>query len=399
MRVSVIGMGTGGGTLTVSAVEALRGADAYIGAKRLMEHLPSGCGANRHVAVMAEGIAAWIVSHKEFQHICVLVSGDAGFYSGAKKLLPLLDGVETAVYPGISSVAFFAAKLQLPWEDWKLISAHGRAQDVIGPVRDNEKTFFLTGNTQSADGICKALLETGLGACIAAVGERLGETGECVVRGTVEKISKLRFDALSVLLIHNPAPRKLVSAGLPDEAFLRGGAPMTKSEVRSAVLSKLRLQKGDTFFDIGAGTGSVSIEAALLLSAGHVYAVEQEADACELIQKNEKQFHIGNLTIVPGRAPEALAALPMPDAAFIGGAGGRLFEILAALLEKNPRVRIVVSAVTLETIGEATAAFKELPIKDTEVVQLSVSRTKQLDKYQLLQAQNPVFLFSGVGNG
>ena len=172
---------------------------------------------------------------------------------------------------------------------------------------------------------------------------------------------------------------------------------MTKSEVRSIVLSKLRLHRGDVVYDVGAGTGSVSVEAALLIPEGHVYSVESNREACNLIEENTRRMCVHNLTCVCGGAPEAFDGLPVPDAAFIGGSKDRFEPIVKRLIDMNPRVRLVATSVTLETLERATATFREIELSDLEIVQVAVNRVRFLGKNSMLTAQNPVFVLSGGG--
>jgi precorrin-6Y C5,15-methyltransferase (decarboxylating) len=177
---------------------------------------------------------------------------------------------------------------------------------------------------------------------------------------------------------------------------------MTKSEVRSVTLSKLRLTRDALCWDVGAGTGSVSLEMAEVAEDGWVYAVERKPEACTLIEENRKHLGITNVTVVQGAAPDALKNLSAPSHVFVGGSGGELREILALVLEKNPAARIVVNTVTAETFALALDAMKTLPVMDLEIVELSVSRGRQVGGYHLMTAQNPVYLFScrgGQANG
>ena len=170
---------------------------------------------------------------------------------------------------------------------------------------------------------------------------------------------------------------------------------MTKEEVRALALSKLRLEEGHVVWDVGAGTGSVSVECALSCPAGRVYAVEKKDAALALLAENRARFHAVNLEIVAGTAPEALANLPAPDRVFLGGTSGSLEEILRVVFHKNPAARVVCTAVTLETVGEAAKCFSRLGSPD--MVQISVTRTRPAGRYHLMDAQNPVWIFSGEG--
>ena len=172
---------------------------------------------------------------------------------------------------------------------------------------------------------------------------------------------------------------------------------MTKSEVRCISLSRLRLQRESTAWDIGAGTGSVSIEMALQAVRGMVYAVEKDADACQLIEQNRRQFACTNLKVVHGAAPEALDGLPAPDCVFVGGSGGNIDEILRLALQRNPYVRVVINAITLETVAASMRALEALGFVDVAVSQITASRAKRAGGYHMMLGQNPVYILSGQG--
>ena len=399
MLVYLIGMGPGdAGTLTLEAKKAILAAGVVIGAQRLLAALPEGCPAQRYTAVNPAEIVRLVAMNPQAGSICILLSGDTGFYSGTKRLLPLLADYKVKVLPGISSVQYFAAQLGRPWQDWKLVSAHGKDCEAAVLVRDHAATFFLTGGRWTVPALCKALKKAGWGDCAVTVGENLGSACERMRAGTAAELAEDDVDELAVMLVENPRPCRRVSCGLPDSVFVRGPVPMTKSEVRSVILSKLRLCAADIVYDVGAGTGSVSVEAALLAKAGHVYAIEPKPAGCRLIKENAKKLGAFNLTCIAGRAPAALAGLPAPEAAFIGGSGGRLRAILEQLLAANPAVRLVVSAITLETLAAATEAFSCLPLQGVEIVQIAVSRARQVGGQHLMLAQNPVFIVSGAGS-
>jgi precorrin-6Y C5,15-methyltransferase (decarboxylating) len=181
---------------------------------------------------------------------------------------------------------------------------------------------------------------------------------------------------------------------LPDDHFLRGDVPMTKELVRAATICKLRLRPEHLVYDIGAGTGSVAIECALQADHGWVYAIERSPLACALIEQNIARFAVRNLKLVPGEAPTALADLPAPDRVFVGGAGGQLPAILDAVLLKNPRCRIVINAILLESAAEAVQALQARGCQP-EVVQLSSAVARPVAAGSLMLAQNPVYIISG----
>lgn len=387
----------GGGTestMTAECAAALGGAGCILGARRLLEHLPDGCTSNRVAAIKPAEILEAVL--KQSEDCVVLYSGDAGFYSGARSLLPLLKerGVPARVLPGISSVQLLSARLGRPWQDWKLMSAHGTDCNVAAAVMEGRPVFFLTGGTLGPGEICRRLAEAGLGELPVTVGERLSYPEERIISGTASQLAGREWDPLSVLLAEAAPCAERRCPGLPDEAFLRGAVPMTKQEVRAAALSKLAVRPGDTLWDVGAGTGSVSVELALAAKEGETFAVECNPEACGLIRANREKFGAWNLRLVEGRAPEALAELPAPDGVFIGGTKGGMEAVVDTVLEKNPKARICISAIALETLSAAVAALTKHGL-EAKVTQLAVSRTRAAGSLHLLMANNPVFLITG----
>ena len=395
MKVYLIGVGMGNpGTMTGEALEAVRACPVLVGAPRLLERW-----AQNHdcVPLIAGADIAEYIGKQQEGPIGVLLSGDTGFYSGAKRLWALLEDHEVVTLPGISSLSYFCAKLHTDWQDVKIVSAHGRSHNVVGEIQRNGRTFALTGGSTKVQDICRELTGRGLGDVTVSVGERLSYPDERVVSGTAAELAEETFADLSVLLAVNPRPvtRPWNGSGLPDDAFLRGNVPMTKEEVRALALSKLRLAERHVVWDVGAGTGSVSVECALSCPAGRVFAVEKKEEALALLEENKERFQAANLFIVAGTAPEALKDLPAPDRVFIGGTSGELGEILDVIFDKNPAARVVCTAVTLETVAEAARLFAHL--EGADMVQVSATRTRSAGRYHLMDAQNPVWIFSGEG--
>jgi precorrin-6Y C5,15-methyltransferase (decarboxylating) len=395
MQVNLIGLGGGAEeSLTAETRRALAQADLVLGAERLLNNLPAAENQMRVAATRSADIFARL-RETEAEFPCVVFSGDTGFYSGADSLITLLreNGIPFHVLPGLSSVQLLAARLGRPWQDWTLCSAHGAACDPVAALMTGRPAFFLTGGRQTPASLCREIRDAGLGALGAAVGENLGCEGERVVTGTAADFAERDFAPLSVLLVEAaPCPLRR-AGGIPDEAFCRGEVPMTKQEVRAAILAKLAVGPEDTVWDVGAGTGSVAVELALVARQGRAYAVEYRAEACALIEENRRRFGAWNLRLVRGTAPEALEELPTPDAVFIGGSGGKLEEIVGAVLAKNPKARLCVSAIALETLSAALDIFSALDL-DAEVTQIAVSRAKPGGRLHLLLANNPVFLLS-----
>ncbi len=398
-QITVIGIGMDGDrTLTADAVRACEQAELLVGAKRVTDAL-SRFRKPAAIAIMPKEIET-ILRASDASRIVVAMSGDTGFYSGTKKLLPLIGDLCPTVLPGISSVSYFAAKLGVSYHDAALVSAHGRALNLPAKVRTHARTFVLAGGEHGVRDLLASLCENGLGGVSAAVGTDLGNADEAIERGTAETLKERTFSPLAILCIENPdADRAIVTHGRPDGDFLRTEVPMTKAEVRAVTLSKLMLTKDAVCWDVGAGTGSVSIEMAEAAENGTVYAIERNADACALIERNKRHLGVSNVTVVEGTAPDALAALPAPTHVFIGGSGGNLREIIEAALLKDPRVRIVLNTVTAETFAEATAAIRDLHLINEEIAELNVSRARRVGVYHMMTAQNPVCIISCEGGG
>lgn len=392
-----IGMGSPEG-MTLQAEAAIREAEVLIGARRMLE-AAGDTGKPVFAAYDAKVIADYIRRHPEYRSAAVLLSGDIGFYSGARRLYEELEasGCEVHAVCGISSVVYFCGKLKLPWEDVCLKSTHGRKANLTGAVRTHRKTFTLLSAGNSVQELCRELREYGLDRVTVHIGERLGYEDERIRSGSPEEMEKESYDGLCVALIENPESVDTVRACINDEEFLRGKAPMTKSEIRSLSVAKLQLQKDAVVYDVGAGTGSVTVEMALQAVDGIVYAIERSEEACGLIEENKRKFGTPNIEVVHGLAPEVLDSLPAPTHVFIGGSAGNLREIMECLLRKNPAVRIVINTVTLETIGEVTECLRTLPIIEEETVQVSVARAKLLGRYHLMMGQNPIYIITCRG--
>ncbi|KMT21844.1 precorrin-6y C5,15-methyltransferase (decarboxylating) subunit CbiE [Clostridium cylindrosporum] len=397
MKIYIVGIGTGNKDLmTGEALKVVESSDLLIGASRMLEAF-SYLETPKINSYLSKEIKGILENNKEAKKVSIIVSGDVGFFSATKKLLLELEGYDVELIPGISSIVYFASKLKANWDDMKIISLHGRDESIIASIMKNAKTFILTGGKNKVNSICKSFVDAGLDNIVVSVGENLSYDNEKITTGIPSRLQGLEFDDLSVMLVENKSPiNKFNSFGIADEEFARGDVPMTKSEVRSIVMSKLRLQENDIAYDVGAGTGSVSIEMAL--AASEVYAIERNPKGIELINENREKFNAYNLKAIEGLAPDSLLDLPAPDKVFIGGSGKKLDEIIELCLKKNPRVRIVVTAIALETVAQTIECFKKFNIKNSEIVQVNISKARSVANYNMMIGQNPIYIFSGDGS-
>lgn len=392
-------LGIGMGTLqdlTTEARLACTEADVIIGAPRMVEALRE-YGKPSMYSYKAAEIAEFIMANPDKQQIVVAFSGDIGFYSGTKKLLEVLGDmpVQVRLLCGISSVVYFASKLKTSWEDMKLVSNHGRTQNLLAAVKAHKKVFSLAGFAESIRRICTELMENHLSHVKVSVGCQLSYPEEQIICGKPEELLEFDVEGLCVMVVENPkAEAYVVTHGLSDEVFERGNAPMTKEEVRSISLSKLALTRQAVVYDVGAGTGSISLECAMQAVDGMVYAIEKKADALELLEKNKKNLGVSNLEIVAGLASEAMDGLPMPTHAFIGGSSGNMKEIIHCLLAKNPNVRIVINCIALETVAEVMNILKETTFSHQDIAAVSVAKSKTLGSYHMMMGQNPVYIIT-----
>ncbi len=391
-KVNIIGVGMGFNTVTREGLSAVENSDVLLGAPRMTEIFPNFKGEiyNEYLSEAVKNI----ISNSSCKVFSVLVSGDTGFYSASEKLCSALSEYNVNVIPGISSLNYFFAKLKMSWQNAALLSCHGRDGNIVETVRRNEKTFVLTGGNVLELG--KKLSVAGFSEIKVYVGENLGNENERITETTVSDLVDSDFSSLSVMLVENPNPENRVRFGIPDDKFIRGNVPMTKAEVRAVTMSNLNIEPNFICYDVGAGTGSVTVEMALAAHLGHVYGIERNEEAVKLISENLKKFHIGNTEIIPGLAPEALDTLPSPDAVFIGGSSGGMDKIFDVIFKKNPKVRVVVNAIAIESVSAAVSAFKAHGI-DPEIVQLNTARSRAAGGLHLMMAQNPIYVISGGG--
>ena len=404
MTIDLAGIGPGGrGLLTADAAEAIEKADVLFGALRMISGYE---GRKAYPYYRAEDIIP--VLEKEMPaRAAVLFSGDTGFYSGAAKLAPALKewagktdtDCSVRLHPGISSFAYLAAKAGVSYQDAKLVSIHGCSDDnraaaqLISSVKYNEKTFVLLSGAGDVKLLGELLLANGLGHAGIILGYQLSYPEELV--GTIRPADcgMVTEPGLYTAIVINgkPAVKKVLPV-ISDDEMIRGKVPMTKENIRHLSVIRLGLTEGARVYDIGSGTGSVACEIAAQSESIKVYAIEKKEEACSLIEQNAAKFGLSNIKVIHGMAPEALEGLEAPTHAFIGGSSGELNEILTALSGAGRSVRVVINAVSLETIAEIQSVLKNYVIEDLSVEQVSVSRTRELGSYHLMTAENPVMI-------
>ncbi|MBQ7534361.1 MAG: precorrin-6A reductase [Stomatobaculum sp.] len=410
-QLSLVGIGVGGPeAVTAGAEKAAIDAEVLFGARSVLEAAlklwKTTAGKNTVPVYDSKEILEYLEAHPEVQNAAVVYSGDSGFYSGASSMLEKVRGrqdLRVSAICGISCVSWFAARTGMPWQDWKIISSHGRFCNVSGEVRRNRECFLLLSGAEDLRRTGAVLAEAAergmLGDLQLICGYELSRPGEKIFSCSAKELEKITEDGLYVLYIRNDAAEMTpVLPGLPDTAFVRGKAPMTSAEIRALSLCRMGLTSKAVLWDVGAGTGSVSVEAALACPEGRVWSVEYKAEALALLTENRTRFCLQNMEIVEGQAPEALAGLPAPTHVFIGGSGGEIGAILDLVFKKNPSAKVVVNCITWETLSALQTALKRLPVRDVQCVQVCVNREEKLGNYHFLRAGNPVFVISFTGH-
>ncbi|MBR0464077.1 MAG: precorrin-6y C5,15-methyltransferase (decarboxylating) subunit CbiE [Clostridia bacterium] len=388
-KLRVVGAGPGSmGLMTREGVEAVQSADCVWCAARMDELIDPQ---KRRPLVPFKTALDDMAKALESGLECVaLLSGDTGLYSMLPMLIGRFGSERVSVIPGISSVQVLCAAAGTTWQDAKIVSAHGRemsAAALCHYARTHAKLIVLLDAERGPGWVRDALSEGGLGHVRLLVGERLSYP-----EATVAPYEERPYDPLSVCMVLNDAPSDSFSApGLDDDAFIRGKTPMTKREIRIQALADLKLKPDSFVWDVGAGTGSVSIECAIQCPLGHVYAVERSDEALSLLEQNKARFHASNMTVVPGSAPEALKGLPTPTHVFLGGTGGESAEIIRRISELNAPVRVCATAVTMETASLLAQLMQGYD--GFSAAQIGVSRLEKIGRYHMFRAQNPVFVF------
>lgn len=407
---SGIGMGNTDG-MTREAYHAFEEAEVIFGAERMLENLP-GKGI-KVPYYRANDIISYLIEHPQYTKVAAAFSGDSGFYSGAQSMKKALEeanekGIlksETTILPGISSVSALAARLGVSWNDAVLASIHGRRANVVNLVRKNTKVFLLLSGKNDFEMLVNKFREAGINHVKISAGYRLSYPDEKLFTFYLDEFETKLFDlpegVYTCLIENEDCEEQILTPGIDDEIFSRTKVPMTKNEVRVLSISRLELTKNAVVYDVGSGTGSVSIECARLSPDIFVFAIEQKEEAANLTKENAVRLGLSDqILVINKKAPEGFEELPTPTHVFIGGSSGALSDILSAIQKKlivkenTKGVRVVINAVSLETIAQITKLIQTYPVKHVQLTQIQASRAHKLGSYNLMQAQNPVLIAS-----
>jgi len=399
--IAIIGMGMSPSDLTDRQLSQIRQADILIGAERHLDYFKHVPARKKTIDRNIQGIVDYIERRMDDRSIVVLASGDPLFYGIGAYLSKTLGADRVVVSPNITAVAAAFARIREAWHDAAVVSLHGRQHEAqfLESIHSADKLAVLTDPHYNPAYLARKCMEAGVTDVRMCVLERLGTEDERVTWFDPSQAVGLTF-AEPNLVIFRRIESERVSAlslrmGLPDNRYDHEQGLITKSEVRVVALSKLNLDVDHVVWDLGAGSGSVGIEASLFVRNGRIIAVEKNQKRVRQIERNRSRFNVANLEVIQGILPQALDGLPRPDRVFIGGGGKDLEAIIrkAGRRLQSPGI-IVVNTVLLSNLATAITAMEALGLQ-TDTVQVQINRSRPMPWSQRLDAENPVWIIAG----
>lgn len=399
--VTVIGMGMSPEDLTEVQKDAIGKAEVLIGGRRHLAYFDGVAAERKVIDRDIPGVVAYIRKQMLSRRIVVLASGDPLFHGIGATLARALDDGQLVIVPNVTSVAAAFSRINIPWHDARIVSLHGRGNTdaALAVLVENPKVAVLTDSHHTPAHLAENMCRFGLVDFRLWVFEQLGLPGERWAWYTPGEAAGMAFTDPNLVVClangSNAGEDGFLHLGMPDRCFDHQNGLITKSEVRAVTLAKLCLHPHHVLWDLGAGSGSVSIEAALLVGTGRVIAVEKNPERVRQIQANKRRFRAYNVEVVQAAAPDGLADLPAPDRVFIGGGGRDLGKIMASAVSRlRPGGRMVVNTVLVDSLGAARETLRTLGY-ETEVAQVQVNTSREMPCGQRLAAQNPVWIISG----
>jgi precorrin-6Y C5,15-methyltransferase (decarboxylating) len=400
--VTIIGMGMGPEDLTARHKSIIARADILVGGRRLLEQFKDIRAQKKPIGKDIESIVEFVRAQSKHHEVVVLASGDPLFYGIGARMAGALGAGRVRIYPNISSVAAAFARIKEPWNDAAIISLHGRKNDekLFSALAGENKIALFTDPKKNPAWLATRLIEKEFSNFKMCVLEALGSDAERFDWYLLETAAGMKFAEPNMVVLKR-SPLKIKSPhqilpGAPDSWYDHPGGLITKSEIRAISLSKLRLAPDHTLWDLGAGSGSISIEASLFTKKGKIFAVEKNPDRIENIKNNRKRFKVRNLKIVQAVLPDGLSRLTRPDRIFIGGGGKDLKSIVTAAAKcLKPDGRIVINTVLIPNLQAVVETLSRLKF-ETDVIQVQINRTRQMPWAQRFEAQNPVWIISGM---
>lgn len=397
-KIYLVGAGiTGWEGFGSRALEVIASADVLIGHQRHLDNFLDFAGEKQELGDLSVMLDFLKTTNKQ---VVVLGSGDPNFFGIGRFLLRNLPKERIEIFPNVTSVQYAFARIKEPWDDAIFVSVHGRGMGrAIDRIIAAEKVAILTDTVNNPAAIATELIERGAEGYDAWLCENMGLPEEKFTKTDLKELQTITAAELNILILIKTWEPNLTHyplIGIDDDEFATVKKLITKQEVRAVTLAKLQLQDDFTIWDIGAGSGSISIEASNLVPNGKLFAIEHNPQCIAFIQENLKKFVARNVKLIAGEAPDVLEELPDPDRVFIGGSGGMLEEVIETVDRRlKPEGLIVLNAVTLNTLTKAVEFFEDHGYS-VEVTCVNIAKTKPLSEYKLLEAQNPVYIISAA---
>jgi precorrin-6Y C5,15-methyltransferase (decarboxylating) len=394
-------MGISRADLTAHHRQLIEQADVLVGGKRLLDEFPESTAEKKPITSDLKGVIDFIKHRMQAAQVVVLASGDPLFYGIGKRLTHALGPDNVEIHPNVSSIAAAFARIKTSWEDAVILSLHGRKNTnvLLDALRSADKVAVLTDPAQHPGRLAALCRKNDLGRFRICVLERLGSGSERIQWfAPTDDLEGERFQEPNLVVFQRvddpPTPPPPLQLGMAEDAFAHHKGLITKAEVRVVSLAKLALRPDHTLWDVGAGSGSISVEASLLIHAGRIIAIEKDPGRAAQVRENLKRFGVKNGQVKLGSAPECLADLPAPHRVFIGGGGQSLVPIIeAADRYMLPQGRIVINTVLIPNFEQAVKSLRALGYR-TDIVQIQINRSRKMPWASRLEAENPVWIIS-----
>ena len=401
-QVSVIGMGLAPEDLTAKHLKLIKNADVLVGGKRHLKYFNDCTADKKEISKDIKGVIRYIKTRMRKENVVVLASGDPLFFGIGSLLIESLGHENVAVYPNISTVAAAFSRIKEPWNDISVVSLHGRnsERELFSSLDRNGSVVVYTDPQKNPAWLAGRLLEKGIKDRKMCIFEQLGTEFECFDWYEPGQAADMNFSQPNLVVLKRHSfqfeENKSLHLGMPDNRYDCEKGLITKSEIRAITISRLCLSKDHIFWDLGAGSGSISIEASLFIKEGMIFSVEQNPGRINNIKANKKRFNVKNLEVVQAVLPKGLEDLPEPDRIFIGGGGRNLVKIIDTASEHlKPDGVIVINTVILSNVEAALKTLKSKGFK-TDIVLIQIHRGQDMPWGERLEALNPVWIISTV---
>jgi precorrin-6Y C5,15-methyltransferase (decarboxylating) len=372
-----------------------------VGGKRLLDYFKDSTAQKKIISKDIDAVVNFVQKKMKTHHIVVLASGDPLFFGIGATLTKALGSENVMIHPNISTVSAAFSRIKEPWSDVRIISLHGKKNEkkLLHELERKDNVAVLTDPRKNPAWLAQLLLEKQLPDFQICVLENLGASTERFKWYSLRQAAAMDFASPNLVVLKRGAKDSEINRethlGMPDGCFIHQAGLITKSEVRAVSLSKLQLLPNHVLWDLGAGSGAVSIEASFLLKKGRIYAIEKNSQRIEQIKQNKRRFKVKNLNIVQSVLPQGLDDLPAPDRVFIGGGGKELSSIIktaAAALKSNGI--IVINTVLIPSLEIAKKTLSQLGF-ETDIIQIQINRGSDMPWGERLEAQNPVWILRG----